>query len=141
MEQNDLYKVYTSKEAAEKWGLSVNTVTTWCNRGKFTLEEARKSGGTWVVTHAGMERVASKSEEYSLKVKISENLNAISKILKEGNDMDTTFMYNNYSLLTEYFKINENAKEANTNINNLEEVRVIYNESVELLNKLKESNS
>ncbi|ANB66151.1 helix-turn-helix domain protein (plasmid) [Anoxybacillus sp. B7M1] len=55
-----IMRIYTSKEAAEKWGLSANTVTKWCNRGKFRDDEARKSAGTWIVTHAGMMRVAGK---------------------------------------------------------------------------------
>ncbi|MDE3841118.1 helix-turn-helix domain-containing protein [Geobacillus stearothermophilus] len=54
---NPLFLVYTSKEAAEKWGLSDNTVTQWCNRGKFRVNEARKSGGTWLVTHKAMVRL------------------------------------------------------------------------------------
>jgi len=52
-----LFEVYTSREAAELWGLSDNTVTQWCNRGKFTPTEAWKSGGVWLVTKAGMERL------------------------------------------------------------------------------------
>ncbi|MEK5060456.1 DNA-binding protein [Paenibacillus sp. FSL H7-0326] len=53
-----LFTVYSSREAAEIWGLSENTVTKWCNRGKFREDEARKSGKVWIVTHEGMERVA-----------------------------------------------------------------------------------
>lgn len=60
---NELYKVYTSKEAADKWGLSANTVTQWYNRGKFTDQEARKSAGTILVTHEAMERVSGKNIE------------------------------------------------------------------------------
>ncbi|MEH7464619.1 helix-turn-helix domain-containing protein [Bacillus thuringiensis] len=63
LEQDILRQVYSSKEAATKWGLSPNTVTQWCNRGKFSNKEARKSGGTWIVTHKAMERVAGKLEE------------------------------------------------------------------------------
>ena len=36
--------VYTSKEAAEIWGLSYQTVTQWYNRGKFANNEAKKWG-------------------------------------------------------------------------------------------------
>ncbi|WP_138751783.1 helix-turn-helix domain-containing protein [Paenibacillus sinopodophylli] len=55
-----LFAVYTSREAAELWGLSENTVTKWCNRGKFNSDEARKSGKVWLVTHDGMVRLAEK---------------------------------------------------------------------------------
>ncbi|WP_230581383.1 helix-turn-helix domain-containing protein [Bacillus methanolicus] len=37
--------------------MSDNTVTQWCNRGKFRVNEARKSGGTWLVTHKAMVRL------------------------------------------------------------------------------------
>lgn len=53
-------KVYTSREAAKIYGLSPNTVTQWCNRGKFTDKEARKSEKTWLVTKSGMERLTEK---------------------------------------------------------------------------------
>ncbi|OMC72461.1 DNA-binding protein [Paenibacillus sp. FSL H7-0326] len=52
-----LYTVYTSREAAEVWGLSDNTVTQWCNRNKFNDQEARKSGKVWLVTYEGMIRM------------------------------------------------------------------------------------
>ncbi|PWV92039.1 helix-turn-helix protein [Paenibacillus cellulosilyticus] len=52
-----LFSVLTSREAAEEWGLSDNTVTQWCNRGKFLPNEARKSGKVWLVTLEGMMRI------------------------------------------------------------------------------------
>lgn len=52
-----LFVVYSSREAAEVWGLQENTVTKWCNRGKFKENEARKSGKVWLVTRDGMIRV------------------------------------------------------------------------------------
>lgn len=55
-----LLEVYTSREAAELWGLSENTVTQWCNRNKFEKHEARKSSKVWLVTHDGMVRVTGK---------------------------------------------------------------------------------
>ncbi|WP_253718779.1 helix-turn-helix domain-containing protein [Bacillus paranthracis] len=52
-----VYRVYTSSEAAKIWALAENTVTKWCNRGKFKEEEARKSNGTWLISYEGMVRV------------------------------------------------------------------------------------
>ena len=53
-----LFRVYTAREAEEKWGVGYNTVNKWINRGKFRVNEVRKSAGTWLVTHEGMVRVA-----------------------------------------------------------------------------------
>ncbi|MED4914327.1 helix-turn-helix domain-containing protein [Parageobacillus thermoglucosidasius] len=53
-----LFRIYTAREAEKKWGLGYNTVTKWIFRGKFRVNEARKSEGTWIVTHEGMVRVA-----------------------------------------------------------------------------------
>jgi hypothetical protein len=58
-----LFEVYTSREAAELWGLSENTVTQWCNRDRFEAHEARKSGKVWLVTKGGMERLTQIKEE------------------------------------------------------------------------------
>ncbi|MBB5325188.1 hypothetical protein HNQ34_002288 [Anoxybacillus tepidamans] len=55
--------VYTAREAEKIWGLGQNTVVKWIERGKFKLSEARKSGGTWLVTHKGMERVAGRLDD------------------------------------------------------------------------------
>jgi len=49
--------IYTAPEAARLWGIDESTVKKACQQGRFTEEEARKSGGTWLVTIAGMERV------------------------------------------------------------------------------------
>lgn len=46
----------TVKEAAERWKKDVSTVRYACSESKFTDKEARKSGGTWLITKAGMER-------------------------------------------------------------------------------------
>lgn len=53
-----LHLVYTAREAEELWELGQNTVVKWIDRGKFKINEYRKSKGTWLVTHKGMERVA-----------------------------------------------------------------------------------
>ncbi|MFJ5713101.1 helix-turn-helix domain-containing protein [Neobacillus sp. NPDC093127] len=65
---NPLFVVFTSREAAERWGLSENTVTQWCNRGRFEAHEARKSGKVWLVTKEGMERLTDKREEKKMTV-------------------------------------------------------------------------
>lgn len=54
---NPFDQIYTSREAAKLWGLSPNTVTQWCNRGRFREDEARKSEKVWLVTRAGMIRL------------------------------------------------------------------------------------
>lgn len=58
-----LFEVLTSREAADLWGLSENTVTQWCNRGRFESHEARKSGKVWLVTREGMERLTKNKGE------------------------------------------------------------------------------
>lgn len=49
--------IITASEAAQLWGLDSSTVKKACQQGKFSDHEARKSGGTWLVTVEGMERV------------------------------------------------------------------------------------
>ncbi|MED0686572.1 helix-turn-helix domain-containing protein [Anoxybacillus ayderensis] len=56
-----LHLVYTAREAEELWGLGQNTVVKWIERGKLRINECRKSKGTWLVTHKGMERVTGRS--------------------------------------------------------------------------------
>jgi len=52
-----LGKVVTAPEAARLWGMDASTVKRACQQGRFRQHEARKSGGAWLVTLAGMERV------------------------------------------------------------------------------------
>lgn len=54
--------VMTTKEASEIWGLSQVTIKKACTgqKGyppKFTENECKKSGGTWIITKQGMTRV------------------------------------------------------------------------------------
>jgi len=49
--------VITVKEAAETWGLADATIRQYILAGKFHPREARKSGGTWLVTRPAMFRV------------------------------------------------------------------------------------
>lgn len=59
---NVLDEVMTVAEAAALWGKSVVTVRQACTGYKkaaprFTGEEARQSGATWLITKTGMNRV------------------------------------------------------------------------------------
>lgn len=53
-------EVFTSREAAKIYGLSPNTVTQWCNRGRFQEDEYRQSEKVWLVTRQGMNRLTKK---------------------------------------------------------------------------------
>ncbi len=58
-----LNEVMSLGEAAERWNISPNTLKTWCsgskrNYPKFEYYECRKSGKYWLITRAGMERLA-----------------------------------------------------------------------------------
>lgn len=60
-----LDEVLTTKEASERWNISRDTIKTAClgQKGyppRFTSDECRKSGGTWLVTRQGMERLYGK---------------------------------------------------------------------------------
>ena len=59
---NALNEVMTVAEAAQRWGKSVVTVRQACTGYKkaaprFTSEEIRQSGSTWLITVVGMIRV------------------------------------------------------------------------------------
>ncbi len=59
---SELDEVLTVAEAASLWGKSVVTVRQACTGYKksaprFTKDEARQSGATWLVTRKGMARV------------------------------------------------------------------------------------
>jgi hypothetical protein len=54
---------YTATEAASRWGLDESTVKKACQQNRFTEQEARKSGGTWIVTRSGMERVYGEAKQ------------------------------------------------------------------------------
>lgn len=60
--KNPLFDEFTLREDADKCSPSQNTVTQWCNREKFTEDEARKSSNTWLVTLSGMERLLNKNK-------------------------------------------------------------------------------
>lgn len=59
---NVIDEVMTTSEAAERWGLSIETIKKSCQGQKglpprFIEGEFRKSGRLWLVTRAGMERL------------------------------------------------------------------------------------
>lgn len=61
----DIDKVLTTKEASERWRILQATIKLAClgQKGylpRFTSDECRKSGGTWLVTRQGMERLYGK---------------------------------------------------------------------------------
>ncbi len=64
---NIIDEVMTTAEAAALWGLSAITVKQACSGQKglpprFKGGEFRKSGSTWLVTRAGMERLYGKEK-------------------------------------------------------------------------------
>lgn len=65
MERNDspLDNVFAASVAAEKWGLAEDTVRKWCQRRRFRDGEARKDGGTWLVTRDFMIRMTGRDHE------------------------------------------------------------------------------
>lgn len=62
-------EVMTTAEAAERWGISAITVKQACSGQKGLpprfkeCEEFRKSGRTWLITKAGMERLYGPEKE------------------------------------------------------------------------------
>jgi hypothetical protein len=54
---NPLDDVMTAAEVDKLWGKSANMTRCYCLRGYFNESEARKSGGTWLVTKKGARRV------------------------------------------------------------------------------------
>ena len=62
----ELDDVMTTLEAGERWGVTPNALQQNC-RGRvkngFRSEEFRKSGQTWLVTRAGMERLYGKKKK------------------------------------------------------------------------------
>lgn len=57
-EQVQLDLVMSIDEAAEVWGLSdIEELRKFLENGRFQPNEARQSGGEWLISYAGMERV------------------------------------------------------------------------------------
>ncbi|WP_368736069.1 helix-turn-helix domain-containing protein [Ectobacillus ponti] len=55
--ESPLYAVLTASAADAEWGLPTGYTKKLCNLRKFRPDEMMKSGGTWLVTRAGMERL------------------------------------------------------------------------------------
>lgn len=60
-----IYEVMTLSEASQKWNIPQITLKKACAGQKgypprFTFDECRKSGSTWLVTRQGMERLYGK---------------------------------------------------------------------------------
>ncbi len=59
--------IMTTAEAAERWGIAQTSVKQLCTGAqgrppRLTAEECKKSGRTWIVTRAGMERLYGKEK-------------------------------------------------------------------------------
>lgn len=86
-------EVMSLGEAAERWGILPITLNRWCAGSKnqlprFYRHECRKSGKYWLITRAGMERVAGPepnkdSKDLSIDDKLYDALTAMYKILVE----------------------------------------------------------
>ena len=55
--------VMTFPEACKRWNLGESTLRKAARSGRFLENEARKSGKSWLVTYAGMERLYGKEPE------------------------------------------------------------------------------
>ena len=56
MDKDCLQEILTVAEAAAEWGIEEEALRRACQRGAFRENEVRKSGQTWLLTRAGMER-------------------------------------------------------------------------------------
>lgn len=52
-----IHDILTASEVDSLWGKCPNTTRTYCARGYFNVNEARKANGTWLVTRQGARRV------------------------------------------------------------------------------------
>lgn len=61
--KHDFNDIMTTAEAGERWGIAQDTVKQLCTAAQgrpprlIAGKEFRKSGRTWLVTRAGMERL------------------------------------------------------------------------------------
>ena len=54
--------VMTTQEASERYHRTAHTIKQACDSGRLTGEECRKSGGVWLITREGMERLYGKEQ-------------------------------------------------------------------------------
>ncbi|HDR4762913.1 TPA: helix-turn-helix domain-containing protein [Bacillus thuringiensis] len=132
--------VYTSKEAAEIWGLSYQTVTQWYNRGKFEINEAKKSGGAILVTHQGMERIAGEINEEKRQKNIfkRETTNNIKQAALLLDKLEGFEQYNASTLIYECHRIQKFLRENDFADLSLKAVKTVYEDATVLLNHAKE---
>ena len=67
---NIIDEVMTASEAAQRWRLAKVTVRQACSgyaksAPRFTKEEARQSGSTWLITVKGMQRVFEEPKQHN----------------------------------------------------------------------------
>ncbi|MCI5836220.1 MAG: helix-turn-helix domain-containing protein [Veillonellaceae bacterium] len=68
MKKTILNNVFSTAEAAERWGMHADSVKQLCTGAQgrpprlLVGEECKKSGGVWLVTRAGMERLYGKEQ-------------------------------------------------------------------------------
>lgn len=77
---NVLDEVMTVSEAARRWGKDVRTIRQACtyykgNPPRFTSDEVRQSGRTWLITMEGMERV------YGVPTVKTKSMNVLDKVM------------------------------------------------------------
>ncbi|AIY72821.1 TPA: helix-turn-helix domain-containing protein [Bacillus tropicus] len=132
--------VYTSKEAAEIWGLSYQTVTQWYSRGKFENNEAKKSGGAILVTHQGMERIAGEINEEKRQKNILRRgtTNNIKEAAFYLNKLQGFEQYNASTLIYECHRIQIFLRENDFSEISLMEAQKVYEDTTVLLNHVKD---
>ena len=54
--------VMTTQEASERYHRTAHTIKQACDSGRLTDDECRKSGGVWLITREGMERLYGKEQ-------------------------------------------------------------------------------
>lgn len=77
---NVLDEVMTVSEAARRWGKDVRTIRQACtyykgNPPRFTSDEVRQSGRTWLITMAGMGRV------YGVSTVKTKSMNVLDEVM------------------------------------------------------------
>ena len=58
----NLEDIMTTQEASERYHRTAHTIKQACDSGRLTNEECRKSGGVWLITREGMERLYGKEQ-------------------------------------------------------------------------------